>query len=109
MQEKRDISLLNGFMYYSSELIILSSSRQHKKNSYRVAFYLRPYIVVEDDATGTTDIINLELAYLGYEAGYGEGRTGLRYEAGDGSIIRGNEINNLYFGLYTFWFACIFT
>jgi mannuronan 5-epimerase len=61
----------------------------------------RPYIVVEDDATGTTDITNSELAYLGYEAGYGEGRTGLRYEAGDGSIIRGNEINNLYFGLYT--------
>ncbi|MGI0044073.1 MAG: right-handed parallel beta-helix repeat-containing protein [Nitrososphaeraceae archaeon] len=61
----------------------------------------RPYIVVNDDATGTTDITNSELAYLGYEAGYGEGRTGLRYEAGDGSIIRGNEIYNLYFGLYT--------
>lgn len=61
----------------------------------------RPYIVVEDDASGTTDITNSELAYLGYEAGYGEGRTGLRYEAGDGSTIRGNEIHNLYFGLYT--------
>jgi parallel beta-helix repeat protein len=61
----------------------------------------RPYIVVEDDATGTTDITNSELAYLGYEAGYGAGRTGLRYEAGDGSIIRGNEIHDLYFGLYT--------
>jgi len=61
----------------------------------------RPYIVVEDDATGTTDITNSEIAYLGYEAGYGAGRTGLRYEAGDGSIIRGNEIRNLYFGLYT--------
>jgi poly(beta-D-mannuronate) C5 epimerase len=61
----------------------------------------RPYIVVEDDATGTTDITNSELAYLGYEAGYGEGRTGLRYEAGDGSILKGNEIYNLYFGLYT--------
>jgi poly(beta-D-mannuronate) C5 epimerase len=61
----------------------------------------RPYIVIEDDATGTTDITNSEIAYLGYEAGYGAGRTGLRYEAGDGSIIRGNEIHNLYFGLYT--------
>ena len=61
----------------------------------------RPYIVVEDDATGTTDITNSEIAYLGYEAGYGAGRTGLRYEAGDGSVIRGNEIRNLYFGLYT--------
>ena len=61
----------------------------------------RPYIVVEDDASGTTDITNSEIAYLGYEAGYGEGRTGLRYEAGDGSILTGNEIHNLYFGLYT--------
>jgi parallel beta-helix repeat protein len=61
----------------------------------------RPYIVVEDGATGTTDITNSEIAYLGYESGYGGGRTGLRYEAGDGSIIRGNDIHNLYFGLYT--------
>src|SRR5918996_2748739 len=61
----------------------------------------RPYIVVEDGATGTTDITNSELAFLGYESGYGGGRTGLRYEAGDDSIIRGNEIYNLYFGLYT--------
>jgi len=61
----------------------------------------RPYIVVEDDATGTTDITNSEIAYLGYEAGYGAGRTGLRYEAGDGSVLMGNEIHNLYFGLYT--------
>ena len=29
----------------------------------------RPYIVVEEDATGTTDITNS--AYLGYESGYG--------------------------------------
>ena len=61
----------------------------------------RPYIVVEDDATGTTDITNSEIAYLGYESGYGGGRTGLRYEAGDGSVLKGNEIHNLYFGLYT--------
>jgi poly(beta-D-mannuronate) C5 epimerase len=61
----------------------------------------RPYIVVEDDASGTMDITNSELAYLGYESGYGGGRTGLRYEAGDDSVIKGNEIYNLYFGLYT--------
>jgi mannuronan 5-epimerase len=29
------------------------------------------------------DITNSEIAYLGYEAGYGAGRTGLRYEGGD--------------------------
>jgi mannuronan 5-epimerase len=39
----------------------------------------RPYIVVNDDATGTTDITNSELTSLGYESGYGGGRTGLRH------------------------------
>jgi mannuronan 5-epimerase len=61
----------------------------------------RPYIVVAEDATGTTDITNSEIAYLGYESGYGGGRTGLRYEGGDGSIIRGNNIHSLYFAFYS--------
>jgi mannuronan 5-epimerase len=61
----------------------------------------RPYVTVEDGATGTTDISNSEIAYLGYEAGYGAGRTGLRYEGGDGSIIKGNNIHDMWFALYT--------
>src|SRR5919107_5383747 len=61
----------------------------------------RPYIVVESEATGTTDITNSEIAYLGYESGYGGGLTGLRYEGGHGSIIRGNDIHNLYFAFYS--------
>lgn len=61
----------------------------------------RPYIIVNDDATGTTDITNSEIAYLGYESGYGGGRTGLRYEGGDGSTIGGNNIHDLYFGFYS--------
>ena len=61
----------------------------------------RPYVTVEEGATGTTDIINSEIAYLGYEAGYGEGRTGLRYEGGDGSIIKRNNIHDMWFALYT--------
>jgi mannuronan 5-epimerase len=61
----------------------------------------RPYIVVAEDATGTTDITNSEIAYLGYESGYGGGRTGLRYEGGDDSVIRGNNIHNLYFAFYS--------
>src|SRR5918994_1639884 len=61
----------------------------------------RPYIVVAEDATGTTDISNSEIAYLGYESGYGGGRTGLRYEGGDDSIIIGNNIHNLYFAFYS--------
>jgi poly(beta-D-mannuronate) C5 epimerase len=61
----------------------------------------RPYISIEDGATGTTDITNSEIAYLGYEGGYGAGRTGLRYVGGDGSIIKGNNIHNMWFALYT--------
>jgi parallel beta-helix repeat protein len=61
----------------------------------------RPYITIEAGATGTMDITNSEIAYLGYEAGYGAGRTGLRYEGGDGSIITGNNIHDLWFALYT--------
>src|ERR671919_101139 len=61
----------------------------------------RPFFVVEEDTTGTTDITNSEIAYLGYESGYGGGHTGLRYEGGDGSIIRGNNIHNLYFAFYS--------
>src|SRR5215204_3250823 len=61
----------------------------------------RPYITIQTGATGTMDITNSEIAYLGYEAGYGAGRTGLRYEGGDGSIIKGNNIHDLWFALYT--------
>ena len=59
------------------------------------------YIIVNDDATGTTDITNSEIAHLGYESGYGGGRTGVRYEGGDGSTIGGNNIHDLYFGFYS--------
>lgn len=61
----------------------------------------RPYIVVRDDATGTTDITNSEIAHMGYESGYGGDTPGLRYDGGDGSVIRGNNINDLYFGFYS--------
>jgi poly(beta-D-mannuronate) C5 epimerase len=61
----------------------------------------RPYVRIEAEATGTTDITNSEIAYLGYEAGYGAGRTGLRYEGGEGSVIKGNNIHNMRFGFYS--------
>jgi len=57
----------------------------------------RPYISVESDATGTTDITNSEIAYLGYEGGVGAGPDdGLTYFGGDGSIIKNNNIHDLY-------------
>jgi mannuronan 5-epimerase len=63
----------------------------------------RPSIVVENNATGTTDITNSEIAYLGYEQGKHRGGSGLSYYyGGDGSIIKNNDIHHVYFGLYTF-------
>ena len=63
----------------------------------------RPSIVVENNATGTTDVTNSEIAYLGYEQGKHKGGSGLSYYyGGDGSIIRNNDIHHVYFGLYTF-------
>src|SRR5215472_14904903 len=62
----------------------------------------RPSIVVENNATGTTDITNSEIAYLGYEEGKHKGGSGISYYGGgDGSIIRNNDIHHVYFGLYT--------
>jgi mannuronan 5-epimerase len=78
-----------------------SSQDSHRNGEDVTIGTPRPYITVNDESTGTTDITNSEIAYLGYEAGYGSGRTGLRYEAGDGSIIKGNDIHHLYFGLYS--------
>ncbi len=61
----------------------------------------RPYIQVAEEATGTTDITNSEIAYLGYEGGWGSGTSGLRYGGGDGSKIIGNNIHNLWFAFYS--------
>jgi len=62
----------------------------------------RPFISVEGKATGTTDITNSEVAYLGYEGGVGGGPViGLTYFGGDGSIIANNNIHHLYFAFYS--------
>lgn len=61
----------------------------------------RPFISVKEQATGTTDITNSEIAYLGYEAGFRKGPAGLTYVGGDGSVIKNNNIHHLYFGFYS--------
>jgi poly(beta-D-mannuronate) C5 epimerase len=73
-------------------------------NGYIIHFGApRPFIKVEHDATGTTNIANSEIAYLGYESGSTSniGSGGLNYYGGDGSVIRGNNIHDLYFGFYS--------
>jgi mannuronan 5-epimerase len=73
-------------------------------NGYIIHFGApRPFIKVEHDATGTTNITNSEIAYLGYESGSTSdiGSGGLNYYGGDGSVLRGNSIHDLYFGFYS--------
>ena len=63
----------------------------------------RPSIIVENNATGTIDITNSQIAYLGYEQGKHKGGSGLSYSyGGDGIIIRNNDIHHGHFGPYTF-------
>lgn len=60
----------------------------------------RPYIKVEDETTGTTNITNSELAYLGYECG--GGCSGISYYGSNGtSLVKNNEIHHNRFGFYS--------
>jgi mannuronan 5-epimerase len=72
-------------------------------NGYIIHFGApRPFIKVEHDTTGTTNITNSEIAYLGYESGISNiGSAGLNYYGGNGSSISGNRIHDLYFGFYS--------
>ena len=57
----------------------------------------RPFIKIEHGATGTSDISNSEIAYLGSE---GDKSDGLYYAGGDGSVIRNNNIHHNWFAIY---------
>jgi mannuronan 5-epimerase len=73
-------------------------------NGYIIHFGApRAFIKIEHDATGATDIANSEIAYLGYESGSTSavGSGGLNYYGANGSVIRGNNIHDLYFGFYS--------
>lgn len=60
----------------------------------------RPYIKIDDETTGTANITNSELAYLGYECG--GGCSGLSYYGSNGtSIVKNNEIHHNRFGFYS--------
>ena len=62
----------------------------------------RGYIIIESGATGTTNITNSYIGYIGYEGGWGKKTPGLFYNGtGDGSVIRNNEFDHLYFGFYS--------
>jgi hypothetical protein len=64
----------------------------------------RAFVRVMKEATGTTDITNSEIAYLGYSpkipphAGV---NSGLNYDGGHGSVLKGNNIHHMWAGIYT--------
>lgn len=58
----------------------------------------RAFIRISRDATGTTNITNSEIAYLGYSCSK---CSGISYYGGIGSIIKGNNIHHLLKGYYS--------
>jgi parallel beta-helix repeat protein len=58
----------------------------------------RAFIRISRDATGTTNITNSEIAYLGYSCSK---CSGISYYGGIGSIIKGNDIHHLLKGYYS--------
>ena len=65
----------------------------------------RPFIRAEPEATDTIDIINSEIAYLGYGVQVKEDsnkrRSGIVYYGGDNSMVKGNRIHHNMFGFYS--------
>ncbi len=73
------------------------SGEEHTKSDYDTA-EPRPFIRVSVLATGTTNITNSEIAYLGYSCSR---CSGLSYYGGEGSVIEGNNIHHLLKGFYS--------
>jgi parallel beta-helix repeat protein len=70
---------------------------EHTKSDYDTA-EPRAFIRVSKDATGTTNITNSEIAYLGYSCSR---CAGLSYYGGEGSQIRNSNIHHLLKGFYS--------
>jgi poly(beta-D-mannuronate) C5 epimerase len=74
------------------------------KNTKKDSSDRRAFISVMGEATGTTNITNSELAYLGYNSSRESKHVpsnGLSYYDGEGSIIKGNNLHNNNFGFYS--------
>ena len=70
---------------------------EHTKSDYDTA-EPRAFIRVSKDATGTTNITNSEIGYLGYSCSR---CAGISYYGGDGSIIKNSDIHHLLKGYYS--------
>jgi len=95
---------INDYVKFDSEIL------QYKEHEHTgIDAVPRPYIIIEKGATGTTNVTNSEIAYLGYECG--GGCSGISYYGkidGDNkvdhrnlNVIRNNEIHNNRFGFYS--------
>ncbi|MDQ6668700.1 MAG: right-handed parallel beta-helix repeat-containing protein, partial [Thermoproteota archaeon] len=94
----------NYAMTNGSREAVPTGTKGATANGYIIHFGApRPFIKIERDATGATDIANSEIAYLGYESGItsAAGSGGLNYYGADRSVIRANNIHDLYFGFYS--------
>ena len=70
---------------------------EHTKSDYDTS-QPRVFIRISKSATGTTNITNSELGYMGYSCSR---CSGLSYYGGTGSIVQGNEIHHLLKGFYS--------
>lgn len=73
------------------------SGEEHTKSDYDTA-EPRAFIRVSKDATGTTNITNSEIAYLGYSCSR---CAGISYYGGEGSVIKNSDIHHLLKGYYS--------
>ena len=71
------------------------AGEEHTKLNYDTA-EPRGFIRVSKEATGTTDITNSELAYLGYSCSR---CSELCYYGGEGSVLKGDDIHHLLKGI----------
>ena len=102
-------NVYNNIIVYGSMKIdsVKITSWNTKTNNYATNLGPEPpraFIRVMKETTGTTDITNSEIAYLGYSpktpprAGV---NSGLNYDGGNGSVLRGNDIHHMWAGIYT--------
>ncbi|CAN5474536.1 hypothetical protein BH18THE1_BH18THE1_20950 [soil metagenome] len=73
------------------------AGEEHTKSDYDTA-EARGFIRVSKDATGTTNITNSEIAYLGYSCSR---CAGLSYYGGEGSVVKDSNIHHLLKGFYS--------
>jgi mannuronan 5-epimerase len=98
----------NNILVYGSMKInsVKVTSWNPNTNNYDTNLGPKPraFVRIMKEATGTTDITNSELAYLGYSP-YTPPRagvtSGLNYDGGNQSVLTNNNMHHLWAGIYT--------